>query len=101
MATLWRSLSWLSNMIVNGWPAGTARQSLSNLWPLATSDSDVPPGAHVAPLFMFMSAYAVAAPGPPPAARIMPTASAVHQLPIGLPPHTPEGAPSRLCQPPL
>src|SRR5207245_9165154 len=55
MATLWRSLSLLSKRMVKACPAGTARQSVSNLWSWAVSVRVVPDGEHGAPGVMFIS----------------------------------------------
>ena len=82
MATLWRSLSLLSNRIVKGCPAGTARQSLSNLWSWAVSASDVPDGEQVAPVFMFMSSADAGRAAGPPAASTTATATAPSHFPM-------------------
>src|SRR5947207_9552516 len=49
MATLWGMLaSWLSNVIVKGFPAGAARQFVSNAMLFATPFNVVPLGWHAA-----------------------------------------------------
>src|SRR5436190_12486902 len=90
MATLWRSLSLLSNRMVNVWPSGTARQSLSNLWPSAVMASDVPAGEHVAPMSIAgdtpeppgRSAADATPPPGAPAASIAATAAAPSHFPM-------------------
>src|SRR5688500_11850135 len=77
--TVCRSLSWLSNRMVNDSPAGTARQSRSNLWPEAVSASDVPAGAQAAAAGR-SAADADPVPGPAAASTRAPAAAPNHPL---------------------
>ena len=82
MATLWRSLSLLSKRMVKACPAGTARQSVSNLWSWAVSARDVPDGEHGAPGVMFISSADAGRAIGPPALSTAATATAPSHLPM-------------------